>query len=251
MQSLPVPPRLVRAAAARATWREFGLLATLALTITTGIGIYICKTDEWRTPRSDWWLDQESQQTVGTIKTTEQLADDLQRHTFTFVNKEKLLVTGAAWSGQRQLSTGESIAVEYLPEQPDICRVAGMHYSRLSRQWTIYATILLSTMLACALWLLRIYHTATLLRYGRATPARIVSTLAWFPFGQWVRFAYLDEAGVERFGWQLVRANSPLDKTTLASQLNATGDGAFVVHSKTAASRCRLTHLDEVAEEPA
>jgi hypothetical protein len=75
LANLPLPPRSVRPAATRPVWRDFGLVATLLLSIVACIAVATCVWDG-HTPRGDWRLDAASATARGEVTGVDRFALD-------------------------------------------------------------------------------------------------------------------------------------------------------------------------------
>jgi len=250
----------VRRSTALATWRAFGIAACASLVATIGVALTMLGADDWRWPRDDWRLDVATvaiargeliDATVLRDRRKNVLGTEL---TFAFTPAGDRRHQDRCWSEHDEHVLGTPVDVEYLAEDPTVCRVQGTVRARAAMWWPYWSTAALSALLAIGLWLARAYQTFVVLRHGTAAPVRLVTLRRGRGRAKRrlsVQYAFVDDLGRAATARQHVRVGSELGQLLLAAQPGAELPAACVVHQVGNARRCRLVALTELREASA
>lgn len=252
MANLPLPPRIVRPAATRPVWRDFGILATAALVLLALACVATCLWDG-HTPRGDWRIDAAHATARGEVTAVDQAPLDSTRYRYRFAASDGAAHEGHAWGDGATLAPGATVAVEYLPTEPAISRIQGLHHALLALHWEWAIPLLLTSILAVGLWLARRYQTYVALRHGRAATAHLVATTDVPLRRSRLRVVcrFRDSLGAERQHRLHVARDSELGRAVCATAPGQAIADALIVHQESNPKQCRLVHANDLAQASA
>ena len=252
MSSLPLPPRIVRPAATRPVWRDFGIVATAVLALGVCAFAATCLWDG-HTPRGDWRLDAASASARGEVRAVERAALDSTRYRYHFAASDGTQHEGHSWDGQQPFAVGAAVAIEYVPSEPAVSRIQGTHHALLVLHWEWAMPLLLTAILAVGLRLARRYQIYVALRHGRAATAHLVAKKP-VPFRSHrlaVTCRFRDTLGKEQQHRLHVAIDSELGRAVATTAPGEPIAGAMVVHQESNPKQCRLVHGSDLAQADA
>lgn len=246
-----------------------GLVLGMLLAMALLAGGVEWSRDDYRMPRDDWRLDAAEPKglATGTIESVtryygkNKTPRDYVLATFRFEDANGALHRGRSWIATGSVREDAQHGVEYLPEEPSVCRLRTGTAAYASQWIEWYAgLVVLPLALALGWWLAHVYKVRALLRNGRAVDAVVVEVSCPEPArskkrrnGQRcrIRYRFRGADGADREATQRPRLQSKLGQSLVDAKPGDVLKDAFVVVSEWSAGAARLVAAAEVPEDRA
>lgn len=267
MTAWPAAPRRVPFRVAAQAYGPLGLLAAILLGFALLAGGIEWSRDDFRSPRDDWRLDaceakgltSASVEHVTRFYGKRNRPRDFDQVAFRFADANGKEHRGRSWIATGTVEQGAHHGVEYLPEDPAVCRLQGGRAAYVAHWLEWYAGLVsLPLLLVLGIWLAHVYKLRTLLRHGRAFDAVVVEVECPEPAKSRkrrnsqrcrIRYRWRGIDGADRERTQRPRLQSALGQALVGSKPGDVLAAAFVVGSEWSAQQGRLVAVAEVPED--
>lgn len=248
--AIPAPPRAVRwRAALRRRW-PLGIIAIASLLVSIVVLAILASTGVAVLPFEDDALDADRAITEATVTAVEPTgmhagARRFVRVEFRFELAERGAFSGHSFGTERDgFAVGQVHPVQYLPESPEVARLAGTRLNPLGLVWSVFFGLFFLPAIALSMvWLRGAAQLRILLATGRLTLAHVVERrpILWVNPSQWrVTYRFRDDAGGEHSASQWVGQRSPLGERLAGGVENLP-----VVFDPGEPAQSRLVHRDD------
>lgn len=269
MSSWPSAPRRVAFRVAAQSCGPAGLVFGMLLAMALFAGIAEWSRDEFRSPRDDWRLDAAEPKglATGTIESVtrfygkNETPRDYVLTTFRFADAAGTARRGRSWIATGTVREDANHGVEYLPDDPSVCRLRTGTAAYAAHWLDWYAgLVVLPLALALGWWLAHVYKLRALLRNGRAVDAVVVEIDCPEPARSRrrrnaqrcrIRYRYRGIDGADREATQRPRLQSKLGQALVGAKPGEVLKDAFVVASEWTPGAARLVVAAEVPEDRA